>query len=332
MRAILEKKKKKNYNNLLFLYIYIKCKEIVLRYGILGKRFKDTYGHVGGPFLGGLVGLKKPNNHGVPYSLTEEFVSVYRLHSLLPDHLLIRDIDSSPGPNKSPKLSHKIDMVNLIGNKGEKEFSKIGFTTRMVSMGHQACGALELWNYPVWLRDVVPQNVDATDRADHVDLASLENIVYRDRERSVPRYNAFRRSLFLIPISKWDNLTNNKEVIDTLREVYGDDVEQLDLLVGMLAEKKIKGFAICETAFVIFLIMASRRLEADRFFTSDFNEKVYTRKGFEWVNTCESLKDVLDRHYPGMTNRWMNSTSVFTVWDAPPDPHNRIPIYLRLPH
>ncbi|KAJ0564104.1 putative heme peroxidase superfamily [Helianthus annuus] len=144
-------------------------------YGILGKRFKDTYGHVGGPFLGGLVGLKKQNNHGVPYSLTEEFVSVYRLHSLLPDHLLIRDIDSSPGPNKSPKLSHKIDMVNLIGNTGEKEFSKIGFTTRMVSMGHQACGALELWNYPVWLRDVVPQNVDATDRADHVDLASLES-------------------------------------------------------------------------------------------------------------------------------------------------------------
>ncbi|MFS7956203.1 putative hem peroxidase superfamily [Helianthus anomalus] len=80
---------------------------IVLRYGLLGKRFKDTYGHVGGPYLGGLVGLKKPNNHGVPYSLTEEFVSVYRLHSLLPDHLLIRDIDSLPGPNKSPKLSHK---------------------------------------------------------------------------------------------------------------------------------------------------------------------------------------------------------------------------------
>ncbi|CAI9262943.1 unnamed protein product [Lactuca saligna] len=298
-------------------------------YGLLGKRFKDTFGHVGGAILGGLVGLKKPNNHGIPYSLTEEFVSVYRMHSLLPDQLFIRDVNSTPGPNKSPKLTKKIDMINLLGRRGEKELSEIGFTTQMVSMGHQACGALELWNYPTWLRDVVPQNVDGTDRPDHVDLPSLE--IYRDRERNVARYNEFRRSLFLIPISKWEDLTDDKEAINTLREVYNDDVEQLDMLVGMAAEKKIKGFAISETAFVIFIIMASRRLEADRFFTSDFNEDVYTKKGLEWVNTTESLKDVLDRHYPEMTDRWMNSASAFTVWDATPDPHNPIPIYFRVP-
>ncbi|XP_024973034.1 alpha-dioxygenase 1-like isoform X4 [Cynara cardunculus var. scolymus] len=298
-------------------------------YGLLGKKFKDTFGHVGGAILGGLVGLKKPNNHGVPYSLTEEFVSVYRMHSLLPDQLFVRDVNSTPGPNKSPKLTKKMDMINLIGWRGEKELSNIGFTTQMVSMGHQACGALELWNYPVWLRDIVPQNIDGTDRPDHVDLPSLE--IYRDRERNVARYNDFRRSLFLIPISKWDELTDDKEAIDTLREVYNDDVEQLDLLVGMAAEKKIKGFAISETAFLIFIIMASRRLEADRFFTSDFNKDVYTKKGFEWVNTTESLKDVLNRHYPEMTDRWMNSASAFTVWDASPEPNNPIPIYFRIP-
>ncbi|XP_024973694.1 alpha-dioxygenase 1-like [Cynara cardunculus var. scolymus] len=298
-------------------------------YGLLGKRFKDTFGRFGGAILGGLIGLKKPNNHGIPYSLTEEFTSVYRMHSLLPDQLFIRDVNSTPGLRKSPKLSKKIDMLNLIGNKGEEELSEIGFTTRMVSMGHQSCGALELWNYPLWLRDVAPQNVDGTDRPNHVDLASLE--IYRDRERNVARYNEFRRSLLLIPISNWEDLTEDEEAIKTLREVYGDDVEQLDLLVGMSAEKKIKGFAISETAFVIFIIMASRRLEADRFFTSDFNKDVYTKKGLEWVNTTESLKDVLDRHYPEMTDRWMNSRSAFSVWDDKPEPHNPIPLYFRVP-
>ncbi|GJQ98424.1 alpha-dioxygenase 1-like protein [Tanacetum coccineum] len=298
-------------------------------YGLLGKKFKDTFGHVGGAILGGLVGLKKPNNHGVPYSLTEEFVSVYRMHSMLPDQLFIRDMNSTPGPNKSLKVIKKIDMINLIGREGEEELSEIGFTRHMVSMGHQACGALELWNYPMWLRDVVPKNVDGTDRPDHVDLPSLE--IYRDRERNVARYNEFRRSLFLIPITKWEDLTDDQEAIEALCEVYDDDVEQLDLFVGMAAEKKIKGFAISETAFVIFIIMASRRLEADRFFTSDFNEEVYTKKGLEWVNTTESLKDVLDRHYPEMTDRWMNSPSAFRVWDAPPAPTNPIPIYFRVP-
>ncbi|KAG6715971.1 hypothetical protein I3842_04G023800 [Carya illinoinensis] len=298
-------------------------------YGLLGKKFKDTFGHVGGVALGGLVGLKKPINHGVPYSLTEEFVSVYRMHSILPDHLDLRDISAAPGPNKSPPLTEKVPMANLVGRKGEKTLANIGFAKQMVSMGHQACGALELWNYPTWLRDVIPHDVDGHDRPDHVDLPALE--VYRDRERSVARYNAFRRALLMIPISKWEDLTDDEEAIRELEEVYGDDVEELDLLVGLMAEKKITGFAISETAFVIFLLMATRRLEADRFFTSNFNEETYTKKGFEWVNTTESLKDVLERHYPELIKKWMNSTSAFTVWDSPPESHNPIPIYLRVP-
>ena len=66
--------------------------------------------------------------------------------------------------------------------------------------------------------------------------------------------------MLLIPISKWEDLTDDKEAIEALEEVYGDDVEELDILVGLMAEKKIKGFAISETAFIIFLIMATRQV------------------------------------------------------------------------
>lgn len=299
-------------------------------YGLLGKKFKDTFGHVGGGILGGLVGMKKLEDHGVPYSLTEEFTCVYRLHQLLPDTLQLRNINATPGPNKSlPLINEPIPMEDLIGGKGEENLSRIGFTKQMVSMGHQACGALELWNYPLWMRDLVAQDVDGTDRPGHIDLAALE--IYRDRERSVARYNEFRRRMLQIPITKWEDLTDHEEVIETLHEVYGDDVEQLDLLVGLMAEKKIKGFAISETAFFIFLIMASRRLEAVERFTSNYNDKTYTKKGLEWVNTTESLKDVLDRHYPEMTGKWMNSNSAFSVWDSSPEPHNPIPLYFRIP-
>lgn len=99
-------------------------------------------------------------------------------------------------------------------------------------------------------------------------LLGHENVVYRDRERKVAWYNQLRRALLLIPISKWEDLTDDKEAIQALGEVYGDDVEKLDLLVGLMAEKKIKGFAISETAFTIFLLMASRYVDAPsyRFF------------------------------------------------------------------
>lgn len=65
----------------------------------------------------------------------------------------------------------------------------------------------------------------------------------------------------MIPLSKWEDLTDDSEVVEALHEVYGDDVEKLDPLVGLHAEKKIKGFAISETAFFIFLLIASRYIQ-----------------------------------------------------------------------
>nr|CAD1830183.1 unnamed protein product [Ananas comosus var. bracteatus] len=274
-------------------------------YGLLGKKIKDTFGHIGGPVLGGLNALT---------------------HS---DSLKLRDTDADPGPNKSPPYAKDIKTEELVGVKGEQVLSKIGFERQLVSMGHQACGALELWNYPLFFRELIAQNVDGTERPDHVDMPALE--IYRDRERNVPRYNEFRRRLLMIPISKWEDLTDDREAIIALQQVYGENIENLDLLVGLMAEKKIKGFAISETAFFIFTIMATRRLEADRFFTSYFNEETYTKKGLEWVNSTESLRDVIHRHHPNITSKWMNSTSAFTVWDAPPNSFNPIPLLLRFP-
>jgi alpha-dioxygenase len=74
-------------------------------------------------------------------------------------------------------LYFRVPLANLIGIKGEKVLAEIGFTKQLVSMGHQASGALELWNYPTWLRDLIPQDVDGHDRPDHVDLPALEGSI-----------------------------------------------------------------------------------------------------------------------------------------------------------
>src|SRR5207253_10544070 len=47
-----------------------------------------------GYLIGGIVG-DKTNNFGVPYSMTEEFTSVYRLHSLLPETLNIKKLGNA---------------------------------------------------------------------------------------------------------------------------------------------------------------------------------------------------------------------------------------------
>jgi len=66
-------------------------------------------------------------------------------------------------------------MREVVGRQGERRLSKIGMEQMMVSLGHQACGALSLWNYPSWMRNVVPQDVDGKDRPDSIDMAALES-------------------------------------------------------------------------------------------------------------------------------------------------------------
>jgi len=143
---------------------------------LLGKRFKDTFGTTPIALLSGLVGMKKPVDHGVPYSLTEEFTSVYRLHSLLPDKIDIRNIKSTEGsPLHQPKTVEEIPLPELLGYKGNEKALQLGLKTLLTSLGYQSAGALTLFNYPTWMRHVTPQNEDGTDRVEPVDMASLDS-------------------------------------------------------------------------------------------------------------------------------------------------------------
>ncbi len=75
--------------------------------------------------------------------------------------------------------------------------------------------------------------------------------------------------------------------------------EDVDLLVGLYAERKPEGFAISDTAFRVFILMASRRLKSDRFFTYDYRPGVYTQEGLDWIDS-NTLASVILRHHPDL--------------------------------
>jgi hypothetical protein len=70
-------------------------------------------------------------------------------------------------------------------------------------------------------------------------------------------------------------------------------------MVGMMAEPLLQGFGFSETAFRIFLLMASRRLKSDRFLSQDYRPEIYTKRGIEWVEE-NSMKSVISRHFPSV--------------------------------
>jgi hypothetical protein len=267
-------------------------------YGALGETFREKVGRIGdSEALSGIVG-SATDHHSAPFSLTEEFVSVYRMHPLIPDDWSFFSLASG---------EHKFDkyFTDLQGMYTRDFMDSLEMGDMWYSIGKASAGAVCLKNYPNALRNLTRVDGQVTD------LATLD--IVRDRERGVPRYNDFREALRMPRRQKFTDLTPNKEWAKEIAEIYNGDIDAVDLQIGMQAEQPPKGFGFSDTAFRIFILMASRRLKSDRFFTKDFRPEVYTKTGFDWVND-NSMKDVLLRHYPELDPVIGDVERVFAPW------------------
>jgi hypothetical protein len=278
-------------------------------WGLVGEKLWHVFGRVFGnksEVLSGIPGSGTDHDK-VPYSLTEEFVSVYRLHPLIPDDVAFFRADDGTHQGTIPirKLAFQDARLPF-------EEKKLGFADAFYSFGVNFPGAIRIHNMPNFLRDLTVPADDEFPHARHLDLGAVD--ILRDRERGIPRYNKFRQLLHMPKARSFEQLTGGDKVLAAgLREVYDGDLDAVDLLVGSLCEPLPEGFGFSDTAFRLFILMASRRIKSDRFLAGDgWCPEVYTREGIEWVQK-NSMKDVLCRHFPELraTLRNVKNVSLF---------------------
>jgi hypothetical protein len=256
------------------------------------------------------------NHFGSPFNFPEEFITVYRLHALVPDLIEYRDLKKDVN-----RIQNKIPVIETFQGKATDAMHSRGLGNWALSMGRQRLGLLALENHPRFLQNLKMGRLESATQ--QIDVAALDLI--RDRERGVPRFNEFRRQYGLRQLSGFDDFIDahaptqeQKDLVKLLREIYGqhtcdasqtitdaqldaggkpindclghpngslvDNVEDVDTVVGWLAEStRPHGFAISETQFVVFILNASRRLFSDRFFTSSFRPEFYSTLGLDWV-------------------------------------------------
>lgn len=276
------------------------------------------------------------NHFGSPFNFPEEFVTVYRLHPLVPDLIDYREWNTDPNVIRS-----KIPVVETFRGKATPAMEERGLANWALSMGRQRLGLLTLQNHPRFLQNLtLPRLQSATNK---IDIPALD--IIRDRERGVPRFNEFRRQYGLKTLTGFDDFIDQRLPKDSperaeqlrltglLREVYGqhkcdaskvitsaqlnddgspindclghpdgsvvDNIEDVDTVVGWLSEfTRPHGFAISETQFQVFILNASRRLFSDRFFTSSFRPEFYTHLGVKWVNDNGPDGKVMEKGKP----------------------------------
>lgn len=270
-------------------------------WGMAGERIHRRFGRLSSSeVISGIPG-SHADHHGAPYQLTEEFAAVYRLHPLLPDTLEVRALADGA-------LVDSMDFEEIILLNAHRVLTGGAKVSDLwYSFGIQHPGAIQLHNFPRWMQDLTLP--DGT----RLDLGALD--IMRDRERGVPRYNQFRRLLHLTPAASFEELTDNPRWAAELKEMYGGDVEKVDLQVGMQAETPPKGFGFSDTAFRVFILMASRRLKSDRFLTDCYTEEYYTKAGLQWV-ADNTMITVLLRHFPELGKALQGVPNAFVPWNT----------------
>ncbi len=239
----------------------------------------------------------RPEHHGAPYSLTEDFATVYRMHPLLPDDYAFYDYSTGA------KTGEKV-FLDIQGEKADDELRSFGLHNLLYSFGIAHPGAITLHNNP--------RSLEGFERnGERIDLSVVD--IVRTRRRGVPRYNDFRAGLRKPRITRWDDICDNPESIRIMRDVYKGDIDKVDTMVGLFAEPCPKGFGFSDTAFRIFILMATRRLQSDRFLTVDFRPEIYSPFGMDWI-AQNGMTSVIMRHCPELAAVLPRGTSAFAPW------------------
>ena len=167
------------------------------------------------------------HHFGSPFNFPEEFITVYRLHPMLPDLIEYRNFE------QPDHIAETLPVVETFRKKATAVMHDKGLANLAVSMGRQRLGRLTLMNHPQFLQNLI------VDEAGHqIDVLALD--IIRDRERGIPRFNEFRRQYGLPTLTSFDDFVDDSlvsaaqtdpskqkelerqtEIVKRLRAVYG---------------------------------------------------------------------------------------------------------------
>ena len=115
----------------------------------------------------------------------------------------------------------------------------------------------------IYYHDSIRNFLFEEPRRGGLDLCVLD--IIRARDHGIPDYNSIRREIGLIPVTEFDEISSDQEVIRRLSKTYRN-VDELDPIIGILAEEHIEDSTLGETGYYIIKEQFERTRDGDRLF------------------------------------------------------------------
>jgi prostaglandin-endoperoxide synthase 2 len=205
-----------------------------------------------------------PSQQGYSNRLTIEFNLLYRLHSMVPDHINYA--------GKEEPLEKMQWQTQLVSNRG------LGVLFDEAS--NQPAMKIQLWNTPKFLRGA---EINSIEQARRVRLTS---------------YNEYRKICGLPVARSFDQINPSEKVQRRLEELY-QHPDNVEFYVGLFAEPPRKGSPFPPLLARLVAVEAFTKIMTNPLLGKDvFRPETFSEYGWNLIHTTQSLAKVLHRNIP----------------------------------
>jgi cytochrome P450 len=198
-----------------------------------------------------------------------EFNLLYRWHSLVPNHLTI--------------AGYQVSADDFRFNNAILE--RHGAETIIDQASQQLAGRIGLGNSPDFLMEPERKTLDM------------------GRRFRLQPYNRYRERFGMPPVRSYDELTGDPELSGKLRALYGDDVNRVELVVGLLAERRPAAAVLPGLMGIMVGVDAfSQALTNPLLSANVYGESAFSEVGLQILDGTTSFREIVERNTaPGRT-------------------------------
>jgi len=124
---------------------------------------------------------------------------------------------------------------------------------------------------------------------------SLKESMRKSRFYNLASFNDYREHFGFKRYNKIEEISDDPEIVNVLKEVYNDDVDKIELYVGMWAEEKLGNSLHGTFVTALFASTVITLLTSTPLIRKDW-KKLITPLGRQIVNDFRTLEDLIDLH------------------------------------